>query len=314
MTARAESLRRRIAKRVLVVGVLVALAPLAPVERLFLHPTSGPTPASAGPPGTRSIRFESADGTPLHAWFIPGEGGDLPGPAVLHLHGNAGNILSHAFFSEHLPPAGFPVLLLDYRGFGESGGSANRREGLLMDARAAFDALALQPEVDPARIAVFGQSLGGAVAVALAAEEPRVAALLLESPFDCWRRIAANALGGDPAPLAARAAAAFLVRDSLAPIAAIPRVACPILLQHGTADKIVPVSHGRNLAAAAAAGIEFIELPDGHHNILRETHSGVRAREIEFLRRHLGGAGGAAPRGDASGGDRGDRASGAPRR
>lgn len=267
--------------------LLAALLLLNPLERLFFLPTSGPTPAQRGPAGTRSLRFESGDGTRLHAWFIPARGpyAALPGPAVLHLHGNAGNILSHAWFSEHLPPAGFHTLVLDYRGYGESGGSAVRREDLLADAHAAFEVLLEQPEVDPQRIAIFGQSLGGAIAVPLAAMELRIAAVVLESPFDSWRRIAANALGGDPALLPARLVATA-IRDTLAPRDLIGRIDRPILIYHGDRDSIVPVSHARTLAAANDR-VELVELPGGDHNSLRDSHPAIDRIVVEFLRRSL---------------------------
>lgn len=285
---------RGIALRLAVAAALVvALLMLAPVDRLFFVPTAGPTPVEEGPPGTRLLRFPSEDGTVLAAWFVPAqppaeEVAVAPGPAVLHLHGNAGNILSHAWFTEALPPAGFHVMILDYRGYGESEGSPSRREDLLADARAALGALAAQPEVDPARIGIYGQSLGGAIAVALAAESPEVRGLVLESPFEGWRRAAANALGGDPPGVLARLIAAALVRDHLAPRELIAKVRAPILLLHGDADRIVPPSHSRGLRDAAAGEVEWVELEGGEHNDLRRSHPEVDRRMIEFLRRSLG--------------------------
>ncbi|MHC4992168.1 MAG: alpha/beta hydrolase [Planctomycetota bacterium] len=177
------------------------------MERLFFYPTRGPTPVR---PGTEPVRMTSADGTPLFGWFVPSRSDRVDrAPTILHVHGNAGNIESHFWFTEYLPAAGFNLFIFDFRGYGESGGHARRRRPLIKDTHAALDALLARDDVDPARIGLYGQSLGGAIGLSVMAERPEIAAAVIESAFASWRDMAANALGGDrtvddPAPARGR--------------------------------------------------------------------------------------------------------------
>jgi len=280
----------RIAGWVVVLTLIGAVLSISGcMESMFYMPAREATPAAMGPPGTQLVRFSSRDGTQLSAWFIPPQGsGDSstppePSAAVLHLHGNAGSIRSHAFFSEHLPRAGFAVMILDYRGYGESKGRARRRGPMLEDAHAALDALLARDDVDPQRVALFGQSLGGAFALLLAAERPEVAAVMLESPFASWREIAADALGGGAV---ARFAARLLISDELRPVDAAAQIDRPMLVIHGDSDRIIPVAHGRRVSQAAPQSTLHV-LPGADHNSLRSTHPESDRLQIEFLRRML---------------------------
>lgn len=262
------------------------------MERLFYMPTREATPAPTWlEPRAETMTFSSADGTELRGWFIPARCVDPHSAGtVLHLHGNAGSMVSHLGFVEHLPAAGFNVMLMDYRGYGESAGSAWSRGPLVEDALAGFAALRARADVDPSRIALYGVSLGGAIAIAVAerdlAQGGEIQAIVLESPFACWRDVAANALGGDPPALWARALASLLVKGERAgaprPLDAIARIDRPILILHGDADSIVPVSHGRRLAASAPDA-QLVEFAGGEHNSLQETHPEARRRMVEFL-------------------------------
>jgi len=256
------------------------------MESLFYVPTRESTPASMGPPGTEVMRFESKDGTRLSAWFVPPQSGartDDPMPAVLHLHGNAGSIRSHAFFSEHLPAAGVAVMILDYRGYGESGGRARRRGPMLEDAHVALDALLRRRDVDPDRVAVFGQSLGGAFALLLAAERSEIRAVMLESPFASWRDIAADAIGGGAI---ARTVARIFISDGRRPDEAAALIDRPMLVIHGDADRIIPVHHGERIAAMAPDAVLHV-LPGADHNSLRASHPESDRLQIDFLMRTL---------------------------
>ncbi|HUU85716.1 MAG TPA: alpha/beta hydrolase [Phycisphaerae bacterium] len=147
-----------------------------------------------------SVFFDSRDGVRLHAWFFPAVG-DVrepsltrptdPGSAtvrrrakgtVVHCHGNAGNITGHYRFVAWLPKRGWNVLCFDYRGYGESQGRATR-QGTLLDTHAAIDYVRTRDEVDPSRIVLFGQSLGGVVGIVAAAQRDDLAALAVEGAF-----------------------------------------------------------------------------------------------------------------------------------
>jgi uncharacterized protein len=267
------------------------------MERMFYHPEPGPTPP---PPniGAEGVWFTSADGTRLYGWFIPAVGVDPAAaerrPTILHAHGNAGNVLSHAWFTEYLPDAGFNLFIFDYRGYGQSEGSSSRRRKFIEDTDAALDAILARKDVDPQRIGLYGHSLGGAIGINVMADRPEIRAAVLESPFASWRDEAANAVGGDsPGPFY-RMLAAILISDSHRPLDAMTRIANDglgrsVLILHGDVDSLIPVSHGRRLAAAGGGGTcaTLIELAKGDHNSLRDTHPEIEQHTIDFFRSHL---------------------------
>lgn len=135
-----------------------------------------------------NVTFHASDGTRLHGWFLPADA--RPRGIVVHFHGNAANISNHLPLVSWLPEHGYHVLMFDYRGFGESAGRVSRA-GTIRDGHAALDYALSRPEAQGLPIFFYGQSLGGAVAVVVAAERPEVRAVVAESPFSSHRSIAA---------------------------------------------------------------------------------------------------------------------------
>jgi fermentation-respiration switch protein FrsA (DUF1100 family) len=172
------------------------------------------------------------------------------------LHGNGGNITytwpDLRLISERLQAT---VFAFDYRGYGRSKGTPSER-GLLMDARAARRWLADRASVAEHEIILYGRSLGGGVAVELAASDG-AKALILESTFTSLPAVANDALPLWPGLLM------FNRYNSLSKIADYHG---PLLLAHGDTDEIVPFEHGQALFAAANEPKQFVRIPKGDHN------------------------------------------------
>ncbi|MHB2026669.1 MAG: alpha/beta hydrolase [Elusimicrobiota bacterium] len=210
--------------------------------------------------------FPSLDGTRITGIFFHSKISPTLG-TVVHFHGNGGNITSQWGFSAWLAGAGFNVFIPDYRGFGASQGSPNE-SGAVKDAVAALRYVRRRPDVNPDKILVFGQSLGGAVAVAALALSPRgVRALALESPFDSYRAIARDKLSQFwLTRLIDWPLAFFLVSDRYEPLKMIRRLPpIPIVVIHGTADKTVPYQEGLALYNAAKPPKEMWTVAGGGH-------------------------------------------------
>jgi dipeptidyl aminopeptidase/acylaminoacyl peptidase len=278
--------------------VLVILTAIAVIfrmtgcmEHLFYHPIAGRTPAP-DLPNAEVVRFDSRDGTRLCGWFIPAipEPAGTPAPTVLHVHGNAGNMNDHLGFTAFLPAAGFNLFIFDYRGYGESEGAARRRAPLIDDAHAALDHLLSRDDVDPQRIALYGQSLGGSIGLNMMAQRPEIRCALIESAFTSWRDIAADAVGGgNPGPIS-KSLAWLLIGDSHRAddaIRTISKSGRNILILHGDADSIIPVKHGRALKDAGGERVRLIQYAGGDHNTLRDTHPEMEKDVVEFLRSEL---------------------------
>ena len=238
-------------------GILLAVLALVWMgqRRLIYFPTRDvPSPEAVGLENVEPATFLTSDGLTLHAWFLPAER-----PArftTLLFNGNAGNRAHRADLASALRAQGLAVLLFDYRGFGENDGAPTER-GLAADARAARAYLAARRDVDPGRLVYFGESLGTAVAVGLAAEhEP--AALILRSPFTSMIDV-----GRIHYPLLP---VRLLLRDRYPSIDRVPGLRCPLLIIAGDRDSIVPLEQSRRLYAAASSRktIEIVEGAD--HN------------------------------------------------
>ena len=200
----------------------------------------------------QNLTLETGDGERLHAWFVPH---DKARGAVILLHGNAGNISHRLDYVAMFHRLGLSTLIFDYRGYGRSTGKPSET-GLYRDADAAWKYLVAERGIAAGRIVLFGESLGGAVAARLAAQE-RPAALVLASAFT-----SVPDLGSELYPwLPIR----WLARMRYDTRAALRSVTCPVLVAHSPQDDIVPFRHGQALFAAAAEPKEFLETAGGHN-------------------------------------------------
>jgi hypothetical protein len=231
-------------------GTALAMNPL---ERLIFYPERGLawTPADLGL-SYEDAAITTADDVRLHGWYVAGRRRET----MLWMHGNAGNISHRVDILRLLhDTVGAGVLMVDYRGYGRSEGSPSE-QGLYSDARAALAYLRGRPDVDPTRLVYFGQSLGSAVALELAIEDPPYR-LILENPFTSIRAMARAIF---PAPLALLAPASF---DNLSKIG---RLRSPLLVIHGDRDEVVPFEQGKDLFGAAPEPKTFYEIRNAAHN------------------------------------------------
>ncbi len=258
-------------------GVLVFVIPnlLRQVTNSFLfHPVRGQdrTPKDVGL-AYLDLRLEADDGVATEAWWIPysGPAGSGLGVSVVTFHGNAGTMADRLEHTRLLHDRGVSVLCAEYRGYGDSEGSPDE-EGLAADARAALDRLGEFAAPRGDRIVVHGRSLGGAVAIRLASDEP-VDGLLVESTFTSLQEMASRS--GIPF-------ASHLVAYRFDSLDRVGSVVAPVLIVHGEADELIPFSMGEQLrdrVASAGGKVDLLGVPGGTHN-----DTWVRAGDVYWLR------------------------------
>lgn len=229
-----------------------------------------------------SVAFPSTDGTKLHGWFLPARGKTLG--TVVFSHGNAGSVGHHLGFVLWLVEAGYQVLAYDYRGYGQSGGTPDRR-GMVEDVKAAFRYTLGRADVDGRRLVSYGHSLGGAKSIAALAETPvpGLRAVVVDGGFASYRDMARR-VGGQLGE--------SLVSDDLSPVKLVARISpVPLLVVHGGNDIVVPLSQGRGLFDAARAPKTFFEVrAGGHGDSLARDRGAYRKRLLAWLGETLGGA------------------------
>jgi uncharacterized protein len=227
-------------------------------RRLVYFPLGEPVPAVESVlPGAEEVRFQTEDGLWLQGWYVPATGGSRA--TVLVFNGNAGDRSFRAPLAAALTRRGLSVLLFDYRGYGNNAGEPSE-EGLARDARAARGYVESRPDVDTDRVVYFGESLGAAVAVTLALEQPP-ARLILRSPFTSLAdmgRVHYPFLPTGP-----------LLRDRFESIRRIGQVACPVLVVAGDRDQVIPFEQSRRLyEAIQRTDSRFVSIEGADHNDL----------------------------------------------
>lgn len=231
----------------------------------------------------QDIYFNSHDGTPLHGWFLPAT--DRAQGTVLLLHGNAENISTHIGSVYWLPPRGFNVFLFDYRGYGQSGGTTDI-DGALQDIQSALQWLLKNPDIDPNRIAVLGQSLGGALgAHALAQPDlsKAIRVLILDSVFSSYRQITREKFAGFWLTWPLQYPLSWLISNHYDAIDAIAEFSpTPVLIIHSEHDNIIPAAHARRLFQQAGHPKHLWTIPHGGH-ISALQFPEVRNRLVNYL-------------------------------
>jgi fermentation-respiration switch protein FrsA (DUF1100 family) len=248
---------------IVVVGYGGLLALMTVFQRKLMYfpdPTRIP-PVQAGLPQAEEVKLTSSDGEKLIAWHVPPREDK---PVVLYFHGNAGALDVRVGRFHWLIADGIGLVALSYRGYGGSSGSPSE-EGLIRDAVTAYNFAVTRYQ--PARLVLWGESLGTAVAIALAAGH-KVSSLILDAPFTSAADVGAAAYPFLPVR--------WLIKDPFHSDRRIAQVKAPILVLHGERDRVVPIRFGERLFALANEPKRMVRFPTGTHVDL-DDHGAIEA-------------------------------------
>jgi hypothetical protein len=264
-------------------GAIVGLA-FAFQDQLLFQPSSRllATPDDAGM-NYETVHLDTEDGETLHGWWIPAPDvsrGTSSGPGaktLLFFHGNAGNISGRLESVQQFHRLGLNVLIVDYRGYGQSTGSPSE-QGIYKDAEACWQHLTEARGIAPKDIVVFGRSMGGGPATWLASSH-KPGAVILESVFTNVPDIGAHHYSF--LPVRALATNQFDNESRMAEIDA------PKLHIHSREDRVVPFKLGRRVFEAASEPKQFLEIEGGHNDgFLLSVDEYLRTID-DFLSTHL---------------------------
>lgn len=241
----------------------VALWAYQPRMIFFPNTVVKSTPANGG------MTYEEVElpvaGDTVTGWWIPA--GIYAGeetPVILYFHGNGSNLGDLVERMRLFYEQGYRVLLIDYRGYGRSGGKFPNERRVYEDAEAAWAYLTQAQQVPGDRIILYGQSLGGAIAMHTASNHPEAAGLVMESSFTSMRQMVNHSYPLLPSVVPVR----WILTQRFDSLAKVRSLQIPLLLIHGTADRVVPAQMSQALYDAAGGEKELVWIEGGGHNDL----------------------------------------------
>lgn len=237
----------------------------------FPDPTVSHSPADAGL-AFQEHWIDTSDSERLHAWWVPAAN---PGaPALLFLHGNAGNMSQRLDSLRIFHELGLSSLIVDYRGYGHSSGKPDE-QGTYRDGQAAYQFMRHNLGIPAQRLLIFGRSLGGGIATWLATRNDCLG-VIIESSF-----ISVPRLGQEVYPwLPVR----WLARIRYNNAARMAHLRCPVLVIHSRDDRLIPFHHGRRLHELAPPAKAFLELSGTHNNGFLVSSQRYRSGLSNFLK------------------------------
>ena len=197
---------------------------------------------------------------------------DNPKGVILYFHGNTGSLYKWSVLAEELTHYGYDVLPFDYRGYGKSSGK--RSEEIMHDDALLFYNV-VKEKYGEENIIIYGRSLGSGFATKLAADQnPKK--LILETPYDNFRNVADYHFPFLPNR--------WLLKYEFRNDKNIKNVSCPILILHGTRDRVVPFKLAINLYENIGENVnnQIVTIPRGRHNNL-SSFALFREKVREFI-------------------------------
>ncbi|KAF2014690.1 BEM46 family protein-like protein [Aaosphaeria arxii CBS 175.79] len=246
--------------------------------------TNVPKPSQFGISDFEDLMIPTPDGETLNAFFLRANKQHARNITILMFHGNAGNIGYRLPIAKILQDdIGCNVLMLQYRGYGLSTGTPSEK-GLMIDAQTGLDYVKNRTELRRTRIVLYGQSIGGAVAIGLAAKNLQqgvISGIILENTFTSLRKLIPTAF--PPAKYLAPLCHQVWPSEDV-----LPRITkVPVLFLSGLKDEIVPASHMAKLYKVCRSQIKvWRELPNGTHNDT-VAEPGYFTYIMDFLSEHI---------------------------
>ena len=240
---------------------IAAIFYFAQRSMMYFPETIHTTPAQAGLPEAEEITLKASDGVSLVAWHVAPHGDK---PVIVYFQGNGGALRHRVERFRRLISDGIGIVAVEYRGYGGSGGSPTER-GLIDDGEAAYAFAAGHYKTQ--QLVLWGESLGTAVAVRLAAEKP-VARVILEAPFTSAAAVADLRYWYLPIRL--------LMKDQYRSDAFIGRITAPVLILQGVQDPVVPFAMGMRMFELTKAPKHIVRFLDGDHDNL-DANGALRA-------------------------------------
>ena len=212
----------------------------------------------------------------LTGWWVPAPEPDAK--TFLYFHGNDGNVSISVQEITPLVDLRYSVCVIDYRGYGASERLFPSEQSVYEDAEAVWNYAVRDRGIDPGQLYIYGQSLGGAIAIELARRHPEAAGLIVESSFTSIYDMARLDIVYRALPLN------LVLNQRFESLNKVPSLKMPVLFMHGTADEIVPYSMGQALFEAAPEPKRFVVLQDGRHDHSRHAEPVIRDAIDRFVR------------------------------
>ena len=227
------------------------------VNMYAFHPNTVNTIAEDKlPNGVKEVIINTQDNVKITSLFIPS---NKSSKLLIYFHGNGGNIYSRLPSLLHINKFNINVLGVSYRGYGKSAGQPSE-EGIYLDGKAALQYAIKELGFSENNIIIFGRSLGTTVAINIA-QNKNIAGVILVTPLTS---------GKEEAKAVGLGFASSLAGNSFNNISKIENIVSPLLVIHGTNDKVVPFSMGKSIYNRAKVKKEFVKIEGGNHNNLHD--------------------------------------------
>lgn len=240
-----------------IVGIAYAMAAgyMYINQRSFIFIPTGElsTPEDKGLAAVTVETVPMSDGTQVTVWRA--EPAARGAPTVLYFHGNSANVSARWKRFKQILDSGFGLYAPSYRGYAGSQGSPSE-DALISDGLEHFDRMASSGTP----VVVHGESLGSGIAAAVAAERPQTDLVVLEAPYTALIDMAADRYPWLPVDL--------LMKDPMPTRDRVGKIAAPVLIVHGTEDRVIPVEHGRRLFEYAKPPKQLVIVEGGGHSTL----------------------------------------------